>query len=83
MIDGINKYILRNRNRNGININTYSNGLKGLIFVIIYINVSLIVRAKSLIEYLDKYVIINNNNTLEVLKFVKFILKLIIILIKI
>ena len=52
-----------------------------LIFIVIFINIGLIFRAEALIKYLNKNVIINNNSILKVLKFVKLILKFIIILI--
>ena len=78
-INNINKFIPRNYNYYVIN----NNNRKGLIFIIIYINISLILRAEAFIKYLNKYVIINNNRALKVLKFIKLILKLIIILIKI
>ena len=50
-------------------------------FVIIYINVGLILRAEALIKYPNKDVIINDNSALEVLKFVESVLKFIVILI--
>ena len=68
--------------RRSYNCNTVGNSnYKRLIFVVIFINVSLIFRAKAFIKYPNKDVIINNNSTLKVLKFVKLILKFIIILI--
>ena len=69
--------MLRSCNYNIVGSNSY----KRLIFVIIYINVGLILRAKALIKHPNKDVIINNNSALEVLELVESVLKFIIILI--
>ena len=57
------------------------NSHKRLMFVIIYINVGLILRAEALIKYPNKDVIINDNSALEVLELVESVLKFIAILI--
>ena len=74
----MNNIIRKSYNYNIINNNNY----KMLIFITIFININLILRAEAFKEYLNKNVIINNNNNiLKVLKFVKLILKFIIIFI--
>ena len=76
-INSINNIIRGSYNYNISGNNNY----KRLVFVVIFINVSLIFRAEAFIKYPDKNVIINNNSTLKVLEFIKSVLKFIIIFI--
>ena len=68
--------------RGSCDCNTSGGGShKRLVFVVVFIDVGLILRAEALMEHPDEDVVINDNSALKVLEFVESVLKFIAILI--